>query len=65
VPNILSKDYKGLIHFVNVVLTFAAVILTAPQIVDLDLPWLAPAASGVTAALLFIQRFTKLGDAHE
>lgn len=62
-PNPFSKQYQGLYHFAMVVLSLAATVLTAPALVDLGWTWVGPAATFITSAGLFLQRFTPVGDA--
>lgn len=61
--NILSKRYTGLFHFGLIVLAAVANVLTNPAVVDLGWPWVGPAASIAAGVLLFLQRFTPIGDA--
>lgn len=61
-PNILSKQYTGYIHLVNVVLALVASVLTNPNLVNLGLPWIGSAAQAVAALLLILQRLTPAGD---
>lgn len=61
--NVLSKDYSGLFHFVTIVLALAASVLTNPALVDLGWTWVGPVASAIPPILLFLQRFTPVGDA--
>lgn len=61
-PNILSKQYQGLVHFAIIVLALAANVLTNPQLVDLGWTWVGPAAAAIPPILLFLQRFTPVGD---
>lgn len=61
--NPLSKQYQGLFHFACIVLALAASVLTNPALVDLGWSWVGPAASAIPTILLFLQRFTPVGDA--
>ena len=60
--NIFSKQYKGLFHFGVIVLAAVANVLTNPEVVDLGWAWVGPVAAIVAPVLLFLQRFTALGE---
>jgi len=60
--NVLSKQYKGLFHYATVVLTLVLAVVTNPHVTDLGYTWLAPVAAAIPTILIFIQRFTPIGD---
>lgn len=61
-PNILSKQYQGLFHYAMIVLTFALAIVTNPHVTSLGYTWLAPVAAAIPTILIFLQKYTTVGD---
>jgi len=61
-PNVLSKQYRGVFHFATIVLALALSVLTNQALIDLGWSWVGPAAQAIPPILLFLQRFTPVGD---
>jgi len=60
--NILSKQYQGLFHYATIVLTLALAVVTDPHVTSLGFTWLVPVAAAIPTILIFLQRFTTVGD---